>query len=236
MENGLTGDELVAAFEAGTLGADEFPHARHVQVAAALARRYGPSEGLERLIAGIRGLATRAGHPEAYRVTITRAWFELIASVEDPAEHDELFDTTLLERYYSPERLAAGREQWLERRPPLVSVCLASGSRTLELLRRADAFTLSVLASGQDDIAARFADRDRPAGDAQFGDTPHHMSPFGPIVDGAAVRLGCELSTQFDCGDHHIVIGAVRSADATANLHPLLQHDGIYRGSAELDS
>jgi len=288
MEDEMTGDELVAAFEAGTLSADEFPHARHVRVAAALARRYGASEGLERLIAGIRGLATRAGRSDAYHVTITRAWFELIASVENPAEHEELFDKTLLERYYSPERLAAGRQRWLEPdlhplrlpapdprpidltfalrriptavavlatrvertvhattvssiasvscRPPLVSVCLASGSRTLELLRRADAFTLSVLASGQDDIADRFADRDRPVGAAQFADTPHHMSPFGPVLDGAAVRLGCELNTQFDCGDHHIVIGAIRSADATADLHPLLQHDGVYRGSAVLDS
>jgi flavin reductase (DIM6/NTAB) family NADH-FMN oxidoreductase RutF len=281
----MAGDELAAAFEAGTLGADEFPHARHVRVAAALARRYGASEGLERLIAGIRGLATRAGRPDAYHVTITRAWFELIASVENLAEHEELFDKTLLERYYSPERLVAGREQWLEpdlhplrmpapkprpidlgfalrriptavavlatrvertvhattvssiasvsRRPPLVSVCLASGSRTLELLRRADAFTLSVLPSGQHDIAARFADPDRPVGAAELADTPHHMSLFGPVLDGAAIRLGCELNTQFDCGDHHIVIGAIRSADETADLHPLLQHDGVYRGSTE---
>jgi hypothetical protein len=47
-------------------------------------------------------------------VTITRAWYELISSVDGLDSHDELFDKALLERYYSPERLAAGREQWLE--------------------------------------------------------------------------------------------------------------------------
>ena len=48
--------------------------------------------------------------------------------------------------------------------PALVSVCLASGSRALGLVRDAEAFTLSVLASEQDGIAARFADPGRPAG------------------------------------------------------------------------
>jgi hypothetical protein len=110
----MTDDELVVAFEAGTLGAQDFPHARHVRVAWGLARKYGQRDGLDRLIAGIRHIATRAGRPAAYHVTITRAWFELISSVDGLADHDELFDKALLERYYSSGRLAAGREQWLE--------------------------------------------------------------------------------------------------------------------------
>jgi 2'-5' RNA ligase len=114
MTSQLTSDELVAAFEAGTLGADEFPHARHVQVAWTLARRHGPDDGLERLVAGIRRILARIGRPAAYHVTMTRAWFELITSVDNLGEHDELFDKHLLERYYSPERLAAGRACWLD--------------------------------------------------------------------------------------------------------------------------
>jgi flavin reductase (DIM6/NTAB) family NADH-FMN oxidoreductase RutF len=280
MDAEMTNDQLTDAFEAGRLGADEFPHARHVRVARSLARRYGPSEGLERLIAGIRGIAARAGRPAAYHVTITRAWFELIASVDELTAHEELFDKGLLERYYSPERLAAGRDQWLEpdlhalglpppppvpvdlasalrriptavavlatrvdhavhattvsslasvsRNPALVSVCLANGSRTLELFRRADTFTLSVLASGQGDIAARFADRRRPPGAAQFDGLPHHLIAFGPVLDGTAVRLGCKLHARHRCGDHHIVVGEIRSAEAAADLHPLLQHNGDF--------
>jgi hypothetical protein len=110
----MTDDELIAAFETGTVGAHDFPHARHVRVAWGLARRYGRRDGLERLIAGIRHIAGSAGRPGVYHVTMTRAWFELISSVDGLADHDELFDKTLLERYYSRERLAAGREQWLE--------------------------------------------------------------------------------------------------------------------------
>src|ERR1700746_3522314 len=77
-----TVDELVDAFEAGRLDNDAFPHASHVRVAWGLARRYGPTAGLGRLHGGKREIGSRAGRPDAYHVTITRAWFELISSVD----------------------------------------------------------------------------------------------------------------------------------------------------------
>ena len=63
---------------------------------------------------GIRRMADRAGAPAKYHVTITRAWFELISSVDDLELHPELMDKRLLGRFYSPERLAAGHRRWLE--------------------------------------------------------------------------------------------------------------------------
>ena len=251
-----------------------------MRVAWGLARRYGPTAGLERLIDGIREIASRAGRPDAYHFTITRAWFDLISSVDDLAQHAELFDKALLERYYSPAQLAAGREHWLEpdlhplrlppptpptmdvpsvlrkiptpvavlgarvgetvhattvtsitcvsRVPALVSVSIASGSRTLELLDRADSFTLSVLASGMDDLTARFANGARAASASQFAGVPHHMTAFGPVLSGSAVRLGCDVHAKHECGDHHLLVGAIRSADVSEGLHPLVQHDGTF--------
>jgi hypothetical protein len=201
---------LLDAFEAGEIAGNEFRHPSHVQVAWELSRRYDRDEGLRRLIAGIQGIAARAGTPTVYHETITRAWFELVSSADDLAEHPELFDKTLLSRYYTAGRLAAGRERWLEpdlhplslpppppaeqerlaflevmrhvpapvavlatrahetvhaatissfvsvsREPALISVCLANDSRTLELIRSAGAFTVSVLGSGQEELADR---------------------------------------------------------------------------------
>lgn len=108
------GDQLLAAFEAGAIGPADFPHERHVRVAWLCARAYGREVGLARLEAGIRRIACEAGRPEAFHVTITRAWFELIAAADELAEHEELFDKTLLGRYYSPGRLDAGRDCWVE--------------------------------------------------------------------------------------------------------------------------
>ncbi len=275
MEARRSDDELLAAFEAGAIRGDEFPHALHVRVAWLLARRYGRAEGLDRLAAGIASMAARAGRPSAYHATITRAWFELIASVDDLERHAELFDTALLGRYYSATRLAAGRDHWLEpdlhpltlpppprrddlitalaciptavgvlavraeravhaatvstiasvsREPALIGVSLANGSRTLELIGRAHAFTLSVLASGQHEFALRFADRRRSAGSAQFDGIAHHMTHYGPALDDAVLTVGCDVHARHACGDHELVIGVVRVADARPDLEPLVQY------------
>jgi flavin reductase (DIM6/NTAB) family NADH-FMN oxidoreductase RutF len=107
-------DRLIAAFEAGEIDNTEFPHEAHVRVTWSLVQRYAREEALERLITGIRGIARRAGRPDAYHETITRAWFQLVAGAEDIERHPELFDKGLLSRYYSTTRLSAGRSVWLE--------------------------------------------------------------------------------------------------------------------------
>lgn len=271
-------EELIEAFEAGEVENAGFSHANHVHVAWILAHRYPREEAYRRLVAGIRAIAKRAGHRAAYHETITRAWFDLIAEVNDLSVHPELLDKSLLSRYYSVQRLAAGREVWLEPdlhplrlppppamgwdlprvlraiptsvavlairstetvhattvssltsvslRPPLVSVCLSNGSRTLELVSDAKAFALSVLASDQDPVASRFADS-RPPGAAQFSGLPHHMEPFGPVIDGAAAWIGCHFEGMQKWGDHHIVVGRVSHAEATGR-RPIVRHDGAY--------
>lgn len=101
-------------FEAGRIPASEFPHERHLRVAWGLSRRYRCDEAFSRLAAGIRDIASRAGVAGKYHETMTRAWFELAAQAESLEAYPELLDRSLLSRYYSPERLEAGRHEWLE--------------------------------------------------------------------------------------------------------------------------
>jgi hypothetical protein len=117
---------LLDDFEAGRIPGSEFPHERHVLVAWSLSRRYPHEEAFARLAAGIKGIAARAGGPEKYHETMTRAWFELIAQAESLEAHPELLDRSLLARYYSRERLEAGRHAWLE--PDLEPLQLASAT------------------------------------------------------------------------------------------------------------
>lgn len=125
----MTFDEsLLAAFEAGQVDNAGFSHARHLQVAWMLSQRYCHEQAFEKLTAGIQRIATRAGRPQAFHLTMTRAWFELIAAADDPDHYPELLDKTLLSRYYSPERLAAGRHAWLE--PDLLPLCLPADGRS----------------------------------------------------------------------------------------------------------
>ncbi|MGV8857801.1 hypothetical protein [Rhodoglobus sp.] len=110
----MNNTELVAAFEAGKISPAEFSHENHVRVAWGLARHYGKADGLELLTIGIKALAVRAGKPDAFHVTLTRAWFELISSVGDVDAAPELFGKSIIKHFYSAGRIASGREQWLE--------------------------------------------------------------------------------------------------------------------------
>ena len=106
-------DELTDAFEAGEIDGADFPHESHLQVAWTLARRYGDDEGLNRMRAGLQDIAGRAGRPEVYHETITRAWFELVEPLDDLDHHPELLDRRLLARFYSPAVLESGRKRWV---------------------------------------------------------------------------------------------------------------------------
>lgn len=105
----MTDDELLAAFERGEIRADAFPHELHLRVARLLSRE---PDGLARLRAGIQGIAERAGRPEVYHETITRAWFELVAAADEVVS--ALHDRGLLGRYYSQAVLESGRATWVE--------------------------------------------------------------------------------------------------------------------------
>jgi hypothetical protein len=110
----MDGAELVEAFESGTLAPAAFSHESHVRVAWGLAQKYGETDGLERMIAGVKAMAVRAGRPDAYHATITRAWSDLIATVEDLDAAPELLDKSILKRFYSADLLAEGRKRWIE--------------------------------------------------------------------------------------------------------------------------
>ncbi|MFJ8014879.1 hypothetical protein [Streptomyces sp. NPDC096339] len=109
-----------------TASAGRFGHREHVHLTWLAVRRLGMPGALHLLDEGIRRTATRAGAPEKYHATLTRAWAELIAhhaaeTGEDEFDafadrHPALLDKHLPERYYRPGTLAAphARSGWVE--------------------------------------------------------------------------------------------------------------------------
>ncbi|MFB6616856.1 hypothetical protein ACFCV9_22020 [Streptomyces sp. NPDC056367] len=116
-------DELLAGV---TASAGRFGHREHVHLTWLAVRRFGMPAALGLLDEGIRRTATRAGVPEKYHCTLTRAWTELIAhhaaeTGEDDFDafadrHPALLDKHLPERFYRPATLAAphARTGWAE--------------------------------------------------------------------------------------------------------------------------
>jgi hypothetical protein len=100
----------------GSLAPADFDHERHLTLALDSVRRLGATDALAELRPGLQALARRAGRPEHYHETRTRAWLTVIAGVQR-AHADEPLprvlervvsqcrDSRLLERYYSRELL-----------------------------------------------------------------------------------------------------------------------------------
>lgn len=117
----MTDEQLVDAFEAGTLPADQFPHAAHVRVAWWYLNRFPLGEALTRFSTALKAFAATHGVPGLYHETITVAYVLLIAERLDEsrglpweafaAAHPELLARrpSLLGRYYADETLTSDR-------------------------------------------------------------------------------------------------------------------------------
>ena len=111
----IEGADLLAEFEEGRIDPARFPHREHVRVSYELLQRYPFPEALLHLARGLRRLAVKAGHPEAYHETITAAFLALIAErqlsgryacFEDfAARNADLFRKQLLREFYDPALL-----------------------------------------------------------------------------------------------------------------------------------
>jgi hypothetical protein len=107
----------LARFLRGEIAAADFPHREHVRMAHAMLRRHPFPETALHYSNALRVMAHKAGHPEAFNLTVTIAFLALIAQrlegapagdfASFAAAHPELFDKGLLARWYRPEQLAS---------------------------------------------------------------------------------------------------------------------------------
>jgi flavin-dependent trigonelline monooxygenase, reductase component len=90
--------------------------------------------------------------------------------------------------------------------PPLVLVCLAKTSTSIEAFSKAETFGISILGDWQRDISNAFATRDpeiRATESAKLSDD------IAPHVPGSLAVLACDRQDTIDAGDHIILIGKV---------------------------
>ena len=90
--------------------------------------------------------------------------------------------------------------------PPLVSVCVDHTAELHDLIVAAPEFVVNILASGQEELARRFADKH----DDRFDGVGYHVGPEGQVLlDGALAHIECERFAVYPGGDHTIIVGKV---------------------------
>jgi flavin reductase (DIM6/NTAB) family NADH-FMN oxidoreductase RutF len=113
--------------------------------------------------------------------------------------------------------------------PPLVLICVISGTVGAETIERNGVFAVNVLGTHQEQISRFFSSRDRPSGRAAFAELPHFSALTGsPILERAAAYLDCRLRDRHEAGDHLIFIGEVVALGVDPDIRPLVFHGGRY--------
>ncbi|MEU9336516.1 flavin reductase family protein [Streptomyces sp. NPDC048290] len=104
--------------------------------------------------------------------------------------------------------------------PPMVLVSLAHTSELLGLIRQTGRFGLNILASDQAQLALTFARK----GDAgRFTGVRWDIEDGVPRIAGTCGFLVCDVAELVSGGDHTVVQGFVRAAEAGAGA-PLTYH------------
>ncbi len=108
---------LTDALEQQTIDVSAFRHRDHVGVACEMLRRYPYLDAAVRYADAIKGVATKAGVPEKFNLTITLAFLSMIAERMATVPHDSVADfidrnpdlltKQVLERWYAPSRLTS---------------------------------------------------------------------------------------------------------------------------------
>lgn len=113
--------------------------------------------------------------------------------------------------------------------PPMLLVCVGHSAEIHSALVAAPIFGVQVLAAGQEELALRFATRERQ----HFAAGEGRPGPAGlPLIDGALAHLECRRGEVFSAGDHTIVTGVVEWVE-TREGAPLCYFRSTYRSLAD---
>jgi hypothetical protein len=107
--------DLLRDFETRSLDPSTFSHRRHLEVAYEMLRKYPFLEAVTRYSENIHAIATAAGAPKKFNMTVTLVFLSLIAErIETTqtsdfasflANSEDLLDAGLMNRWYSKPRL-----------------------------------------------------------------------------------------------------------------------------------
>lgn len=107
-------------------------------------------------------------------------------------------------------------------KPPLVVNCVKQDSRSHAMIEASQVFALSVLESGQKDLAQKFFQPLRRVGN-KFEDVEFYQNETGcPIIKDSLGYVECRAVGSVDRGDHTVYVGEVVAAGVHREGKPLL--------------
>ncbi|HXD20100.1 MAG TPA: flavin reductase family protein [Vicinamibacterales bacterium] len=106
--------------------------------------------------------------------------------------------------------------------PPLIIVAVARRALMHGHLIAAGRFAVNILGAGQHEVANHFAGRALPAYAPEFV-----FEGAIPTLGGVATVITADTATTYECGDHSIFVGRIRTMTAD-DSPPLVYHAGKF--------
>jgi flavin reductase (DIM6/NTAB) family NADH-FMN oxidoreductase RutF len=91
--------------------------------------------------------------------------------------------------------------------PPMLLVCLDKTSRTLASVLRRRRFVLHIMATGSEQLCARFASKSANKFDRVLWRTTRSLLPV--LQEHVLAWMECSIRTELDVGDHAVLAAAV---------------------------
>lgn len=110
--------------------------------------------------------------------------------------------------------------------PPIVAVSMRTSSTTLQHIRAAQSFGVSVLSSEQRAVANQFASPDATH-ESRFSSV-HWQPGWGdvPLLETSLSALACSVEKEVEAGDHVLILGRVHQVFVQGWGGPLVHHQG----------
>jgi flavin reductase (DIM6/NTAB) family NADH-FMN oxidoreductase RutF len=107
--------------------------------------------------------------------------------------------------------------------PVMVMVAISPLRKCHEMITNSGQFALNVLASGQVDVASRFALTTGREMDKFEGVIPQRTPAGNPLLSGVFAYIDCQLVKTVAVGDHSLFVGEVIGAEVLdSSLSPLI--------------
>jgi flavin reductase (DIM6/NTAB) family NADH-FMN oxidoreductase RutF len=117
--------------------------------------------------------------------------------------------------------------------PPLIIISLQTGSRTQELVSKANAFALTILSEDQKDISDRFAGRVPDTEDRLTGLGIETLVTGAPLIKGGLSYFDCRVTQTIPLGASTLFLAEVVAVRGDGEGQPLVYQNRKYHKLVE---
>jgi flavin reductase (DIM6/NTAB) family NADH-FMN oxidoreductase RutF len=113
--------------------------------------------------------------------------------------------------------------------PPIIIISLQTASRTHDMVAKAQAFAVTILAASQQELAERFANQQATMEERLDGLQFEMLETGAPMIKGGLAYLDCRVRQTIPVGMNTLFLAEVVAVRGDDHDEPLVYHDRTYR-------